>query len=56
LIVNLKERDHKEYHDVDGMILSELILKKKTGKAWMEFIWLRMEFTSSCEQGNEFLH
>jgi hypothetical protein len=38
---NLKGRDHAEDVEIDGRIISKLILGKQGGKAWTGFIWLR---------------
>jgi hypothetical protein len=39
---NLKGRDHSKDLDVDGKIILEYILRKKGGKAWSGFIWIRI--------------
>jgi len=39
---NLKGRDHSEELGIDGKIIIEWILGKKSGKVWTEGIWLRI--------------
>ena len=42
---NLRERDHLEDPDIDGMILLRLIFKKWDRGVWTGLIWLRIGIT-----------
>jgi hypothetical protein len=39
---NLKERDHLEESDVDGMIILRWIFRKWDVGAWIRLIWFRI--------------
>ena len=39
---HLRERDNFEDIDVNGRIILKRALKNSDGKAWSEFIWLRI--------------
>jgi hypothetical protein len=39
---NLKETGHFENPNIDGWIILKWILKKKNGKVWTEFMWLKI--------------
>jgi hypothetical protein len=50
LYVKVRDKDHLEELGVEGKIILELMLKKSSGWAWTEFIWLRI---GTSVYGNE---
>jgi hypothetical protein len=43
LVLNMREEDHLEDLSVGGRIISKRILNKLLWRAWIGFVWLKIE-------------